>query len=236
MNTFTAKIRSYFVQAALLICLSFLGSASAYAAGFAIDAHGGSNGAGLGGTIGVNSFFNVRLGLNQFEYSDDFEGDDTSDVDYDGNFEFDNQYVKLDYHPFAGSFRITLGIYSNNNELNASGVVDSNTTIGEGSDTITFNATGRADLSITYDSSTASYIGIGFGNAVRGRGGLGFSVDLGIIDTGAFSTNVTLDTDAENAAVGDINRAINAEIDSAIEEYEDFDIWPLFQIGISYGF
>jgi hypothetical protein len=84
-----------------------------------------SNGVGVkAGTLGIGvegtwrplPYLDVRLGANQYDYSDNgiYGG-----VNYDAEINLDNYYVTGNFRFPLSPFRLTGGLYSNGNEFNA---------------------------------------------------------------------------------------------------------------------
>ncbi|HHD56835.1 MAG TPA: hypothetical protein ENK89_04065, partial [Desulfobulbaceae bacterium] len=79
---------------------------------------GGTLGVGAEVGIGLSEDFVLRGGVNYLK----FDFDSTIDkVDYNMEPEFKNGSLLLDWHPFSGAFRLTGGVYLNNNEIDVDG-------------------------------------------------------------------------------------------------------------------
>jgi len=173
-----------------VLALATLVSSTSYSADFAIDVHAGLMGAGVGGTVGINDYLNVRGGFNGADANGDFEEDGLT---YQADLELDNQYVMLDLYPFKGKFRFTAGIYNNSNGFGGSATAGpTGATIGEGADEIDVPANSSISLDVAYNDSMSTYVGVGFGNPVSNGGGFGFSVDLGLVATGNLTLKILM--------------------------------------------
>lgn len=235
------KLTHFFKQQALLAValLSFM--LPSQSADLSLGVQGGLMGNGLTLGYGISDSLKLRGGYNSFEESADF---DEGDLSYEASFELDNQFLMLDYHPFGWAFRFTVGFYNNGNGIGGSATASVSDTIGSGADTITFTQEGTVTTDLRYKDSMATYTGIGFGKVAKSSGGLGFSLDIGIVATGPLEVDVDLSEDTRQT-LRDAG-STDAEIDAAIaaettdidgnEDFEDFDAWPLIQIGINYSF
>ncbi len=67
----------------------------------------------------------------------------------------------VDWHPFAGSFRVSAGFALNLNELRIKNISTANVKIGD----TTYPAINKGDLRGKANFNTAPYICIGWGNA-----------------------------------------------------------------------
>ena len=227
------------VAAAILMIAAALASRPAAAVDFAVDAHAGTMGTGIGGAFGLTDHLNLRFGLNSYDLDVDIE--DEEGLDYDAGMDLDNQYVFLDIHPFEGNFRLTAGMFINNNEISASAIVDDAFT-QIGNDTALQGT--RVDTSVTFDNNSG-YVGIGWGNSFNG-GMFDFGVDLGIVMQGSpkIGLDVTLPpsaaTSVDNCAAGDTSCIGNDDIEQerldAENEAKDFDSYPLINFSFSIRF
>jgi hypothetical protein len=211
----------------------FLGLASSVAsADVGVLLKGGTLGAGVDVTKGVSESFGIRLQGNGLSYEDEFT---ESDVEYDGDIDLRSAGLLLDWHPFSGVFRISAGGYWNGNEVSATGRPTGGTFEINGV-TYPASAVGTLDGKIDFDSF-APYLGIGFGSAPKAKGGLSFSLDLGVLYQGEPNVSLT-------AVCGPIPPASCAQLQSdvAAEEAElreavkDYKFYPVISIGIGYRF
>lgn len=196
----------------------------------AIDAHGSTLGFGAGITVGITEQINVRGLFNTFTY--DFD-DDASDIDYEFELELANYGGLVDWHPGGGGFRLSIGAFANNNEVNGVGVPASPTVqIGD----VVFNTAevGTLQADVEFDS-VAPYAGIGWGNAVGDKQRWAFSLDVGVLFQG--------DPSATFRSVG-ANPLLQAQIDAEIateeadiqNDLDSYDLYPVASFGVSYKF
>ena len=189
-----------------------------------LEVKGGTMGVGGGLVLGLASHANLRLGAQKYEISADFTEDG---LEYKAEFKPDNQYLLLDLMPFEnGNLRLTVGTIKNDNEIVASATVQSSTNIGGSAISL-----GRVDSVIGFNSS-ASYLGIGWGNAVRPSKRIGFTVDLGIMNQGSPIARLTVDDPSNTVTQADIDQ----EAADLEEELKDFKMYPVLALGLTVRF
>lgn len=206
-----------------LIITAILGLAltpvHALAADVAIGVKGGTQGLGVELVKGIAPTLNLRFDANGFS----FEADETYEAnDYELDLDVQMFGAHVDWHPFAGGFRMTAGIYSNGTELsgNTTGDIVVNGTPYPG-------ATMNADVDF---GNTAPYLGIGWGNAVDQNQRVVFNLNLGVALTG--SADVSL---ASTGAPIDPND-LAAEEQRLEDDIDEYEYYPVANIGLSYRF
>ena len=185
-----------------------------YAAG--VDAKLSTLGAGVDITMPLTERINARLGFNHFSQSFDLE---EGGISYDADLDLSSAGLFVDWHPFKGTFRVSAGYVANDNEI--SGRATGDLTVGG-------TAYTSIDLrgAITFDSG--AYLGIGWGNT--GTKGWAVVADIGLLYQG--SPNVSL-TDATSTVS---SADLNAEATELEDGLDEFDLYPVLGIGISYTF
>lgn len=98
-------------------------------------------------------------------------------ITYDGTLKADRAALLADWFPFAGSFRLTTGITSNQYKLDllATGAGGSLTI---GNNTYATTAQDQLRVQVKFPSSTP-YVGLGWGHGSGSGSGLRFSFDIG---------------------------------------------------------
>lgn len=202
---------------------------SAGADGFALGVRASTLGAGVEGTIGLSERVNLRLGVNSYTYSYD---DTIDDVRYDVDLELKSGALILDWHPFAGAFRLSAGMLSNKNRVDLEAMPTADVEIGGVS--FTPAEVGRLDGEVDFKKS-APYVGLGWGNAVAKGKGLGFNFELGAVLQG--SPDVTLASSGGTLSDDATLQARLAEEEQEIEDdLKNFKVYPVVSFGISYQF
>lgn len=221
-------LRGFLGGAAMLLGVWALAPSAAQANGIGIGAKAGTLGAGVEASVSLVPSLNLRLGANGFTY--DFS-DTLDEIRYDAELELDTQSLILDWHPLGGSFRVSAGLVRNGNEASLSGVATTGATIGD-----TFYSPadiGQISGAVTFDS-TASYLGIGWGNAVGKNKRFGFSVDLGVLFQN--SPDVTLSTNGLLANDPGFQADLRQEEANIEADVEDFEAYPVISFGFSFRF
>ena len=142
----------------------------------------------------------------------------------DAKIDVQNFDVKLSYHPFSNAFKLVggVGFFSSNN-INILATFKNNITVGE----VEFNAEDSGSLNLDFNwSSTAPYLGLGFGRAVPNKR-LGFAVDFGTYFSS--SPEITLDATGILEQTQDQEALLN-------ESFESFKFIPYASFRLSYSF
>lgn len=197
-------------------------SPAAVADNFALGAKAGTPGIGLEGTFGMTEALNLRGGLYTFDYSDTL---DENGIEYDGDLELNNIGLFLDWHPFRGTFRVSVGGVQSGTAFkgNADGDLD------VGNDTYTAELRAEVDW-----DGFAPYLGIGWGNAVR-EAGWSMSFDLGVMFTGEPTVSLT-GTVSDPARQPDFDQDLALEEADLQEELDDVTLYPVIALGVAYRF
>lgn len=185
-------------------------------------------GLGIDGVAKINDFLNFRLSAQGFEY--DKDGTE-SGINYDFDLGMFSVGSVVDYFPFENGFRLSLGAFFNDNELDMKATAASSYEIGN---TIyTPSQVGTLNGKIDFDEF-APYVGIGWGNPFGKDNNWSISFDLGIMYQGSPDVSLSADgTLANNAAFkDDIAREVSS-LESDIDEYE---YYPVVSIAVTYKF
>jgi len=215
-----------FVAGAFIFLLS--GTAAWADVGVLLKA--GTLGAGLDVSVGMSESLGLRLQANALSYEDDLT---ESDVDYSGEIDLKSAGLLLDWHPFSGVFRVSLGAYWNGNEATAvgrptGGTYEINGTTYASAEIGSLN--GQVDF-----PSVAPYLGLGFGSAPKAGSGLSFSFDVGVLyqQEANVALSVACGTTVRCAQLqGDVA----AEAVSLQDDLKDYKFYPVVSFGIGYRF
>jgi hypothetical protein len=220
MKTFSLRL------CALLIMLTAAGTAVADH-NFGIGVKAGTLGIGVEGTWRPLPYIDLRLGANQYDYSDNglYGG-----VNYDAEINLDSYYVTGNFRFPLSPFRITGGLYSNGNEFNAvSG--DNGAIIIIGGDPYPADAVGTVSAGAAFDS-TSPYFGVGFDFTVLGK--VGMNLDFGVLWQG--SPQVSIATDGLLAGDPTFEASLEAERADLENELSDYKAWPVVSLGFVFNF
>lgn len=189
----------------------------------------GTTGGIIEGQYSFNDYVSVRGNFNTFTYGID---EDYDDVEYDADLDFSNFGAFLDVHPFNNSFMITGGAYFGDKKIEGTGRPTQAVQIG---DTV-FTPAQIGTLSLDAEADdTAPFIGIGWDNTFRTTGNWGFKIIGGAMFSG--EPDVELKS---NGGVFSNDPTFQAELEqeeqNIREDIEDFKVYPVVQIGVTYRF
>ena len=202
----------------LLACLA----ASAQAT--EIYTHVGTEGVGLGIGRPVGEVFGLRGEISGGSLGHDFT---VADIDYDAKLKWRGIGVYGDWYPVPSPFRVTAGLAFNDSKVDATGTSDTVLVINGQS----YAATGEAVYGRIEWPSVMPYLGVGLGHA-RAAKGWGFFADLGVM-IGKPKAHLT----ATPGLLQQVGAAeLEAERRKLQEKADDYGVYPVLKIGVSYTF
>lgn len=215
----------------LALCGSF--ATAAHAEGLGVYVNGGTTGFGLGVAGGSNSLVG-RLGFDTWKRTFD---QNNANGNYKVDLKLQTVSALLDWYPFDGAFRTTLGLVANGNKATLS----STPTGGS----YTFNGVSYPAAQVgSYSgemkfNSTAPYLGIGWGNPVAKAKTWGFVSDIGVLFQGSPKVSSTVTCGA--AIVGtqtctDLQNSVAAGAAKLETDMKNYKYYPVISIGLSYHF
>ena len=193
----------------------------------------GTLGTGIDLTYNINEKINTRFNFNKGKIGFDFE---ESGVDYSGNFNASTAGGLVDYYPNANNFRLTTGLYVNQNELNLSAVGGDGLTIG---DNIPLLEGIQLDLDVSF-KKLVPYLGLGWGDAIKEGSDWQFDLDVGVLFQGSAESNLEL----SGATYDDLLPLLQQWLQDALieeenninDELKDFKLYPVISVGVGYRF
>lgn len=218
--------------------------------GLGIAARVSTLGLGVEAIKSLHKRVNVRVQGNFFDYDQSVDEDG---IRYDGKLKLQTLGALLDVYPFAGvpaigRLRFSAGAYSNGNEIDLKANCRSQCEVGD----VTVSSanssqnpqlTGAADF-----DSFAPYLGLGFGNAMRGLP-FHFAFDVGVLFQGAPKINLgasgiatvrdnnTGATTTRNLATDpDFQSQLRKESRNAEDDAKEFKYYPVVSLTIGYRF
>ncbi len=219
-----------FKAALVAVALFAFGTASA---DFGVGVKAGTLGIGLEGRWDPPvPWFDIRVGLNQYDYDDD---GDYAGIDYDATLALDSYYVTGNIKFPLSPLRLTVGAFSNGNELQMVSVDPPSGFIDLGGVPFPVAQTGALRATTTFDK-TSPYAGIGFDFEAFGKAGI--NLDFGVLWQG--SPQVALEaTNFDNLSAieqGLLAPALEAERVAIEDDISDYKAWPVVSLGIVYNF
>ncbi len=215
----------------LILAAAFCGKAGAADLGLTSDL--GTTGLGLHLSTPLQQNMNARFGFNYARYK---YNTSTSNVNYDFNLKLNTFDALLDYFPSENEFRVSGGLVYDNNKIDAVGLPTAS-----GSYTINgnlYNAATAGQLNGNIDfHKLAPYLGLGWGNVLRKKGGWGFSADVGILFQGIPTTSLTNSgCSADAATCAQLGTDVAAENMRLQDKADNLRLYPVVRIGASYHF
>ena len=216
---------------AALLALLLASSAAAYA-DFGVGLKAGTLGLGVEGRWSPLPWLDLRLGANQYDL--DTTGTQAS-VDYDATFAMENYFLTGNIRFPLSPFRVTLGAYSNGNEIQMTSQDTVSGILDFGGDSFNTSAIGSLQSVTTFDS-TSPYFGVGYDFEVFGK--VGLNLDFGVLWQGEPSVSLFA-TDTANASVAELlrlNDALAIESSALEDEISDYKAWPVLSLSFVYNF
>lgn len=185
---------------------------------------------GVGPEIGyvfVPNQFDARLSSGFFNYN---YNQTSSGVAYNGNLTMQSVSALADWHPFAGSFRLTGGLAYNGNSASLSAQPAGGTYTFNGN-TYTSQQVGTANAKVSFNP-VDPYIGIGWGDDSL-KSGFHFTSDIGIMYQGSPNVALSATNPTNNAQLAADVQAARASLQSRLSSYQ---LYPVVSVGIDYRF
>lgn len=189
----------------------------------------GTLGVGAEMTYGLLPHVNARIGINAFSYTFDQKIDS---IDYEFDFNLLSGSFMADWHFLQSAFRLTAGVVINGNNIDLQARTEDSLFI---IDDVAYSREDVGELDGTIDFNLLSpYLGIGWGNAVGETRRVSFFVDLGVLFQGA--PQADLSATGRIASDPDFRRHLRNEEAEIEDETNNFRVYPVFSIGVTYQF
>ena len=185
---------------------------------------------GLGAEVAfpVTSSVDARIGINSYNYN--FNKSINSNgyaTNYDGKLDLQSLQALADWHPMAGSFRVSGGLVYNNNKFSMTAQPTSAGTVNVGGKDYTVGTGQSVNAAVDFNK-VAPYLGIGWGRTPKNTG-LSFTSDIGLLFQGSPKGNVTTNAGVDATHLAQANTDLNSSLKS-------FKIYPVISFGIGYSF
>ena len=194
---------------------------------------GGTLGIGLTAGVDLADSFALRGGINYLK----FDFDTTlGSIDYNFEPEFFNGSLLLDWHPFAGAFRLTGGTYINNNSVDVKGTYRRDL-LPTGTANLAATLSDLAPVKGSVDFNTfAPYLGIGW-TSNKADSGWGVNVDLGVMFQGAPNVSELYIDDPWGFGNNSVARDfLNQERQAIEDELDKYQYYPVASVALTYKF
>lgn len=223
------------------LCIGSL-SMSANAGNLGVAAKAGTLGLGLEADYIISDTFSIRLQANHLDYDYDMDEDG---VEYETTLGLSSFGGLVDWHPFGGAFRLSVGGYSNANEITGAASGAGEYEIGDDIFIVGPNGDFNMNALIEMGDGFVPYAGIGWGHSPSNKGGLLLSLDIGILFQGEpnidlnatgsiYDVNSGMTIDVTNNA--DFQEQLRIEEQNIQDDLSDFDLYPVISFGIGYRF
>jgi hypothetical protein len=192
-----------------------------------IDVRFGTLGTGVVLSRGFGESFSVGLAFNTYDRSKDR---DVDNIAYDFGLDFKTVGVLANWHPFSGTFRLTAGLYKNDNKVDLAAKLTPGQTYTVGDSTYVASSSDGFGGNLTF-GDTAPYLGVGWGSAPGSR--LGFLFDIGALYQA--SPRLAL-TGTGVFATGPGAADLEVERRQAEDDLKDFKWYPVISAGLYFRF
>lgn len=188
---------------------------------------------GIGGQVSwlfVPHALALRVGANGFNYTHDLTSDN---IHYVGKLKLSNQDVLVDWHPFAGWFRLSTGVVFDQNSLKLTGdATDSGGSYEINGNTYSAAQVGTLSAAVKFRAA-APYLGIGWSDSST-QSGLHFVADVGVVAQGTPKASLSATgSAASNAQFRSDLRQEQARLQDSLDA---FRWYPVIQLGLGYRF
>lgn len=188
----------------------------------------GTLGYGAELNFGISDSVSSRVGLNAYTYK---LNANSSLLNFNFKWQLQTASALVDWYPFSGSFRSSVGLLYNNNKVSLTakpiggsfvinGVSYSTAQIGSLKGTMSFN-------------KAAPYIGLGWGNPLAKGKGWGLVTDFGVLAQGKPKVDLVV-TCTDPLICAQLQTDAAAESTKLEKDLRHFRWWPVASVGVSY--
>ena len=213
-------------QALILLALLAVSGSATADNNIWLGVKAGTLGIGLEGTWRPIDWVDLRLGGSVYDYS---ETGAQAGINYDATLELQTYYATANFRFPLSPFRITAGLYSNNNEIQMVSI--DTPTFNIGGTTYTSTEVGTLTSNTSWDS-TSPYFGAGFDFEILGKVGMTF--DFGVLWQG--DPKVSLGATGTLAAAQSFLDDLEAERAELADEVDVLKAYPVVSLGFNFNF
>ena len=189
----------------------------------------------------LGNSFNVRIAVGsdyetgEIEYSSSDEIEVESVLSGDiGQWSASHSSLLIDYHPWQGNFRLTLGLTDNSLKWSAK----NNGAVSIGGNSITQDVVDSVEAEVQLTEGVSPYIGLGWASGFDKVKGFSFNGDIGLLVASdfvvLFDANC-IDGQAISAGCQKAKQDAKAEL-IELQADEKISLLPLLGLGVSYKF
>jgi hypothetical protein len=212
---------------AAVVFVATLGSHStAMANDFWIGAKVGTLGLGIEAAWRPIPWMDVRVGANDYNYN---ENGSQAGINYNATLNLSTFYATANILFPLSPFRISVGGFSNGNEVRMTSVDNPTYNIGGTSYSASEVGTLRSTTSF---SSMSPYLGAGFDFSLFGKAGL--NLDFGVLWQG--DPDVSLTADGPIASDSSFQSQLEMERSELKDDFDALKAYPVVSLGFSYAF
>jgi hypothetical protein len=233
----TTSLRCRCLVLGLLGLLALLASAPGAAADLALGVRFGSQGLGLEGFTPMSREVNLRAVVSGFAISDERE---LTGVTYNADLRLASAGLLLDWHPYAGRFRLSAGILANANQVDLDSDCRPGCVVNGRALQASSADPGRIEGEMGFGSG-ASYLGLGWVFASRLTAWF-WSAEAGVMfqnkpeaelsGSGTFVDSAT----GQPVPVATLEADLDAEQLELERDLETYDLYPVLALGFGYRF
>ena len=221
-------MKTFFAKAVVLTATLLLGSNAMADDDLWFGLKAGTLGFGLEASWRPIPWFDIRAGANQYDYNDSGA---QAGINYDATLALETYYATVNFRFPLSPFRMTVGAFSNGNEVQMVGLPMGAYLIGDNPIPYTSADVGTLRSTTSFDS-VSPYVGAGFDFNVVGR--LGLALDFGVLWQGDPIVDIT--ADGLLASDPAFIAALESERLQLEDEVEDLKAYPVITLGFNFNF
>jgi len=193
---------------------------------------------GIGGSLNwrFTDHFGARAGFHYFSLSD--SGKDIEGISYNTDAQLMSEPLAVDIYPWkASTFRISLGVLLNQNELEGStDALPGQTFVPIGDSGVSYDIGDLGNLHTKVEQMPVSpYISIGMTFFLDKKKHWSIGGELGVAYTGSPDVALSTGSGAENTNPG-LQQDLNTEAQQIEEWAEKLEFFPILKFSVNYSF
>ena len=220
------------------LTLAATGSA-AMAGNTALGLGVGTLGAEVHAVTNLSRYFDLALSYSTYEYDDTVQDDDRNTFEVTADIEVPR--LGLQFFPFGGGLLLEAGLAFGAPDIAVKARADENARFKIGNITYDADDIGTLTGTVDFENDQAPYFLIGLGRHVGG--GWAWNMSLGAVQYGKPSAKLRTDCTFDllgnplgAAACATVKGSLLLEEAKVNDDLEDFELWPVVRLGLSYSF